>query len=467
MTKTKNLILTLAMLALILAPAVAGAGTGGDGISTSNGQISVDLITSAGTGDTSSGSGLEFDSGLVGMLQGCGDGEVLAWQEAGSTWDCTTNSSSVAWDAIGDPLSDGAIAFSETDQTMDWNTADTAAAFDGLSITITNDASTDSNNQRLLVVTREASSGTATVEALVAVENLDTDGDVTDGIIITSDAGTIVDGIDVSDAELTNSINIGANPIVFSTGSLSATDLELLDDGAIDLSSEVTGELAAGSYAAASIDGDDINSNIAGNGLVLTSASPDTLDIDLISSGSTGDTGSSSGLEFEGGNIGLLQGCSDGEILDWDDGAGTWDCASKATDTDTQVHSLLAFSTETPVTVASATPVYVSLGGNVSTTEAEVRTPIENGATFTDLQCIPNGGTTNAITAVLGENACTTTADVTSKAQVVMSATQNTQGTASGTTTVSAGECAVIKLTAGTDADAVTIHCTVEKTDAS
>ena len=36
----------------------------------------------------------------------------------------------------------------------------------------------------------------------------------------------------------------------------------------------------AGTYAAASIDGDDVNSNIAGRSLTLTGASPDTLDID-------------------------------------------------------------------------------------------------------------------------------------------------------------------------------------------
>lgn len=38
--------------------------------------------------------------------------------------------------------------------------------------------------------------------------------------------------------------------------------------------------VAAGNYAAASIDGDDINSNLAGRSLTLTSASPDTLDAD-------------------------------------------------------------------------------------------------------------------------------------------------------------------------------------------
>lgn len=45
-------------------------------------------------------------------------------------------------------------------------------------------------------------------------------------------------------------------------------------------SSGVTAPIQAGEYGAASIDGDDINSNIAGRSLTLTSASPDTLDID-------------------------------------------------------------------------------------------------------------------------------------------------------------------------------------------
>lgn len=125
---------------------------------------------------------------------------------------------------------------------------------------------------------------------------------------------------------------------------------------------------------------------------------------------------------------------------------------------------VLSVSTTTPVTVLSATPVYVSLAGEPSTTESNVRTPFKNATTLGNMQCIASGNTTNAITAVIGTAACTSTANVTSKAQVVMSATANTTGTSSGTTAISAGECAVIKLTAGTDAAATTIHCTFERT---
>lgn len=127
------------------------------------------------------------------------------------------------------------------------------------------------------------------------------------------------------------------------------------------------------------------------------------------------------------------------------------------------INPLVAISTATPVTVASGTPVYLSLGGEASTTESEVRTPIQNAATFASLQCVANAGTTNAITATLGTAACTSAMDYTSKAAVTMSATANTTGSSSGTTSVTGGQCVAIKLTAGTSATAATIHCTVER----
>lgn len=44
--------------------------------------------------------------------------------------------------------------------------------------------------------------------------------------------------------------------------------------------SDISGTTSAGDYGAATIDGDDVNSNIAGRSLALTAASPDTLDAD-------------------------------------------------------------------------------------------------------------------------------------------------------------------------------------------
>lgn len=135
-----------------------------------------------------------------------------------------------------------------------------------------------------------------------------------------------------------------------------------------------------------------------------------------------------------------------------------WAAASSAP------NPVLTLSTVTPVTVLSSTPRYLSMSGDVSSTEADVRTPFVSAVTFGNLQCVPSSGTTNAITAVIGTAACTSAADFTSKAQVVMSATANTTGTSSGSTAVTAGQCAVIKLTAGTDAAATNIHCSYERT---
>jgi len=60
-------------------------------------------------------------------------------------------------------------------------------------------------------------------------------------------------------------------------------NVEVTGDIAITLAGVTTlqaGAVEAGDYAAASIDGDDVNSNIAGDFLTLTGAAPDTLDID-------------------------------------------------------------------------------------------------------------------------------------------------------------------------------------------
>lgn len=120
---------------------------------------------------------------------------------------------------------------------------------------------------------------------------------------------------------------------------------------------------------------------------------------------------------------------------------------------------------QTPVTVLSATPVYMSLGGAVSTSEGNVRTPFPSATTFGAMSCITSAGSTNALTAVLGTGACTSGASFTTKLnQTTMSATANTVAADSGSTAVTVDECAVLKFTAGTNATATDIICTLEIT---
>jgi hypothetical protein len=65
------------------------------------------------------------------------------------------------------------------------------------------------------------STGTATWETLAQIQNNDTDGAVTTALEILSAAGAITTAIDVSDAEIGNAINIGANPLI--TGNVAGT----------------------------------------------------------------------------------------------------------------------------------------------------------------------------------------------------------------------------------------------------
>lgn len=214
----------------------------------------------------------------------------------------------------------------------------------------------------------------------------------------------------------------------------------------------------------------------AGDGIAVTngdgvSGNP-TAAVDILDSGSDADsssTSSDSGLEFVGSDLTLLRGCDSGQVLKWDETNDEWDCAAD-TDTNTSTPATWAFHSETPVTVGTSGggEVYMSLSGMVSTTEADVRTPFDNAVTLENIQCVASGNTTQAITAVVGENGCTSAADFSSKAQVVMSATANTAGTSTGSTSVSAGECAVVRMTVASSTSAsATIKCTIERTDKS
>jgi hypothetical protein len=120
---------------------------------------------------------------------------------------------STTWDTIGDAAANGAIAMNEYAQTMDWNTASTAAAFDGLTITLTNDAATDTNIQRALVVANQNDgASTGTTEAIMAVVNRDTDETVGSGLVVeNTGTGTMTNALQILETAgtITTAINIG------------------------------------------------------------------------------------------------------------------------------------------------------------------------------------------------------------------------------------------------------------------
>ncbi len=64
---------------------------------------------------------------------------------------------------------------------------------------------------------------------LVLISNNDVDEAIANGLTISSAAGGITDGLDVSDADLVNAINIGANDILSNGTTISSAELNLLD----------------------------------------------------------------------------------------------------------------------------------------------------------------------------------------------------------------------------------------------
>ncbi|TPW09437.1 MAG: collagen triple helix repeat-containing protein, partial [Acidimicrobiaceae bacterium] len=120
------------------------------------------------------------------------------------------------------------------------DTAATAKTLQGLDLSITQlDISGVTATGVHLAKAAATATGAAPLDAGLLIENLDTDADaggadtaanLTDAIRIqaTTD-GTIVDALDVSDAEITNALNLGANNLVTSLTTISSAELDRLD----------------------------------------------------------------------------------------------------------------------------------------------------------------------------------------------------------------------------------------------
>jgi len=110
--------------------------------------------------------------------------------------------------------------------TLDSNQTDDADGtddFDVMRIEMVSESGDAGDTYEGLVISQEAGTANTIIDAGIRIENLENATDtMTDAIIIeATTADAITDGIDVSDTELTNSINVGANPIV--TGNVAGT----------------------------------------------------------------------------------------------------------------------------------------------------------------------------------------------------------------------------------------------------
>ncbi|HLF18139.1 MAG TPA: hypothetical protein VI749_04500 [Candidatus Omnitrophota bacterium] len=102
-------------------------------------------------------------------------------------------------------------------------------------------------------------------------------------------------------------------------GTLSATGTFTITANAVTLATDTTGDFVQRIVA-----GDGIDSTGASTGENIQH----TLSVDLktVAEDAVGTTNSVSGLEFESAELTLLQGCSDGQILKWEEDDDTWHC---------------------------------------------------------------------------------------------------------------------------------------------
>ncbi len=152
---------------------------------------------------------------------------------------CPTGTAT-AWDDIGDPDADATIGMAEYDQDMAWDTGDvTAAAFDGLTISLEYDPSTtDSGEQNLVVIRQVSDAGdaTGTPDSLLLIETLEAtadDGPAAGIEIRATTSGTMPIAIDATDAEIGVALALGNNTITHAGGTVTSSDLDIIDDGTI------------------------------------------------------------------------------------------------------------------------------------------------------------------------------------------------------------------------------------------
>ena len=227
------------------------------------------------------------------LLQGCTNNDVLSWNDTTNEWTCAAVS------GVG-----GATASGSSGQ---------AAYFTGAS-------AVQGENQLATVRGGTGVDGSAAANGALLIGNGTgytlstlTQGS---GITVTNGAGSITVAATLgASIDLTTEVT-GILPVVNGgTGANSLTNL-------IALTTQTTGN-----YVASVANGNGISGGAAGSeGATLT------LSIDLLAAAdSTGSTSNYSGLEFQGSGsskLTLLQGCSNNDVLAWDDTAAEWKCTS-------------------------------------------------------------------------------------------------------------------------------------------
>ncbi len=310
----------------------AGSGLSGGG-TTGTVSLDVNLTTSGTTGSTSSNSGLEVSASGLALLKGCADNELLKWTDAGG-WACASDTSG------------GSLTVRESDTSPSVSPASTIEF--GPAASSTNE-----------FIVSDQGGGTGRVRIGNQVGLLNEAETVTGGWTFNT-LGTIF----TTSAALNGGLSTGGTSRLTSGGALeNITGLAVssgtvsLPAGEIDNSelanSSLTITAGSGLINGGSVSlGGSTTLNIgAGNGITVN-ADDVTIDLTAATNALSATTSSGSGLEVLASGLTLLQGCSDAQVLKWNETTDTWDCSA-----DTTGGSLTVRESDTSPSVSPASTI--------------------------------------------------------------------------------------------------------------
>ncbi|HEY5714410.1 MAG TPA: tail fiber domain-containing protein, partial [Candidatus Gracilibacteria bacterium] len=243
-------------------------------------KVDNDTTYSAGTNK-----GILFTGTTVGLIETCTNGDVLAWNSTGGTWDCAA---------------DGGATY----------TAGT-----GLTLTGT----VFSNDLGATIESAEITDGTIAFGDLATALVLDEDTLVSNSATALATQQSIKAYVD---AKADNDTTYTAGTGLTLTGTVFSNDLgAAIETGEITNGTVLLEDLDATAYETTTVDsttnGDDLVTEAAVEAY-LTANDSDT----------TYSAGINKGILFTGTTVGLIETCANGEVLSWSSGGSTWGCTT-------------------------------------------------------------------------------------------------------------------------------------------
>ncbi len=351
----------------------------GNGITVNANDITIDLTsaTDALSSTTSSSSGLEVLTSGVTLLQGCSNGQLLKWNETTDVWECAADTDTDTGVTTVGTFSGSSIA--------------NGASISGSTITF---GPADASNPGMVTTGTQTFAGAKTFTGNVIANGDVTLGDAaTDGLTFTGEVrgasplafeGATNDGVyttfaitdptgarTVTFADRSGTVSLSGDTFTGDvTGTLNSTGATALTIAAnsVALGTDTTGDYVSNVTAGGGLTGTATGEGstptlaiVSSNGGIVVNADDIALTIAASANALSSTTSSGSGLEILASGVTLLQGCSDTQLLKWNETTDVWACASD-TDTDTGVTSIGAIDSQTKSAngaVISGTALYL------------------------------------------------------------------------------------------------------------